>query len=99
MTTNAKIYIGVFLALGSCVVLGAFADGRPFDAAQFTAYLALAVFASFLKFGMPAFAGNMSFNFVFILLGILDLNFPQALLIGSAAVLIESLQRQKIRSS
>ena len=94
MTFNAKIYVSVLLALGFCVLASTFAHASPVDA-RFAAYFALSVFASVLKVGMPALAGSMSFNFLFVLIAIIDLGMPQALLIGTASILIESLWRAK----
>ena len=94
MTFNAKIYVSVLLALGFCVLASAFAQGSPMDA-RFASYLALSIFASVLKVGMPALAGSMSFGFLFVLISIVDLGLAQALLIGSASILIESLWRRR----
>src|SRR5260370_29066571 len=99
MLQNRKIYLTVFATLGFFVLAGAFADSRPIDATRFLAYFALAVTASFLKVSMPAIAGNLSFNFFFVLIGILDLTLPQTLMIGATSVLVESLLRQKTRPS
>src|SRR3954451_15637979 len=98
MNTNAKIYVTVFLALGFCVILGAFADPRPMEATRFLGYFTLALIASLFKVTMPAIAGNMSFNFLFVLISIMDLTLPQTLAIGLTATLIESLLRHKPRA-
>jgi diguanylate cyclase (GGDEF)-like protein/putative nucleotidyltransferase with HDIG domain len=97
MTTNAKIYVSVLVALGLCVLAAALAQGPEVESARFASYLALAVFASILKVGMPALAGNMSFHFLFVLLGIVDLSLTQTLFIGSTSILIETLWRPKVR--
>ena len=99
MNTNARIYVTVFLALGFCVILGAFADPRPMEATRFLGYFTLAVIASLLKTTMPAIAGNMSFNFLFILISIMDLTLPQTLVIGLTSTLIESILRPNKRIS
>src|SRR5438270_3398748 len=97
MTTNAKIYVTVFMTLGFCVILGAIADARSMEASRFLGYFVLSFIASLLKVTMPAIAGNMSFNFLFVLISIMDLTLPQTLAIGLAAVLVESLFRLKAR--
>src|SRR5689334_11007188 len=99
MNTNARIYVTVFLALGFCVILGAFADPRPMEATRFLGYFTLAIIASLLKVTMPAIAGNMSFNFLFILISIMDLTLPQTLVIGLTSTLIESILRPQKRIS
>ncbi len=99
MNTNARIYVTVFLALGFCVILGAFGGPRPFEAARFFSYFGLAVIASLLKVTMPAVAGNMSFNYLFVLISIMDLNLPQTLAIGLTSTLIESVLRPRVRAT
>src|ERR1700716_856683 len=99
MTSNARIYITAFLALGLAVLGVAFSDWRPVEPEKFASYFIIAILASVLKVSMPAMAGNMSFNFLFVLIGVVDLTLPGTLLLGCSAVLIESIWRPRIRSS
>jgi diguanylate cyclase (GGDEF)-like protein/putative nucleotidyltransferase with HDIG domain len=91
MTTNAKVYATVVLALGFFVLAGAFAEGWLVEASKFACYLTLAILAFALKAGMPGVAGPMSFAFLFVLIGIVDLTPPQTLVIGIVCTLIEGL--------
>jgi len=54
--------------------------------------------SSGLKVQIPGLDGTMSVNFLFILLGVLELSLPQTLLIGCTATLVQCLwqARQKI---
>ena len=45
--------------------------------AQFICYLLIAMLASRLKVNLPGITGTMSVNFLFILLGILELSFAE----------------------
>ena len=55
------------------------------DLARFVCYVAVAVLASGLKVQLPGIDGTMSVNFLFILLGIMELSLPETLVIGCAA--------------
>jgi diguanylate cyclase (GGDEF)-like protein/putative nucleotidyltransferase with HDIG domain len=60
------------------------------DPIKFLCYLAVALLASSLKIKLPGINGTMSVNFLFILLGVLELSFGETLVIGFAAVLVQS---------
>jgi putative nucleotidyltransferase with HDIG domain len=57
------------------------------DPVKFVCYLTAAVLASSLKVSLPGIEGTLSVNFLFTLLGILELGLPETLLIGLASVL------------
>jgi diguanylate cyclase (GGDEF)-like protein/putative nucleotidyltransferase with HDIG domain len=61
------------------------------DLLRFSCYLTIAVFASSLKVQLPGIDGTMSVNFLFILLGILELSLPETLVIGCSAALVQCL--------
>lgn len=56
---------------------------------RFVAYLVICMLASRLKVSLPGIEGSISVNFLFILLGIVELNFSQTLAIGCAATLAQ----------
>jgi putative nucleotidyltransferase with HDIG domain len=89
VTTNAKLYVSTFLMLGVCVLAMAFAEWRLENPFRFAAYFLLALTASILKVAMPGMAGRMPFNFLFVLVGLIELSLPETLLIGCTAVMIE----------
>ncbi|HUS05847.1 MAG TPA: HD domain-containing phosphohydrolase [Bryobacteraceae bacterium] len=99
MTFNARIYIAVFLALGFAVLGASLGNWLPTHPAKFAAYFVVALLASVLKVSLPGMAGRMSFNFLFVLMGIVDLALPETLIIGSCALLIESVWRPRVRST
>ncbi|HEY1657959.1 MAG TPA: HD domain-containing phosphohydrolase [Candidatus Sulfotelmatobacter sp.] len=78
--------IATFLAAAACLFL-AFTHWRPDETIRFLCYLALAVLASPLKVSLPG--GTLSVNFLFTLLGILELNLPETLLLGIAGTLVQ----------
>ncbi len=79
------------------MLAGAFADGWLVDATRFACYLSLAILSSILKVGLPGVAGSISFAFLFVLIGMVDLSFPETLVIGVTCVLIELIWHPKRR--
>ena len=86
---QARVFIyGISLLAAACYG-AAFWQLGPVDAVQFLCYLTLALVASALKVTLPGIEGTMSVNFLFILLGIMELNYPETLALGCAAVLVQ----------
>ena len=80
------------------VVLGsALWHWQSADLARFVCYLAVAVLASGLKVQLPGIDGTMSVNFLFILLGVMELSLPETLLIGCTATLVQSVWHARNR--
>ncbi len=61
------------------------------DLTRFVCYLAVAVLASGLKVQLPGIDGTMSVNFLFILLGVVELSLSETLVIGCTATLVQSV--------
>jgi diguanylate cyclase (GGDEF)-like protein/putative nucleotidyltransferase with HDIG domain len=91
MSIRAKLFIGAMVACGVSASTFAFAHWQSTDPIKFACYLFVAVLASSLKLHLPGFNGTMSVNFLFILLGILDLSLPETLIIGCAATFAQCL--------
>jgi len=58
---------------------------------RFFCYLVIAVLASRMKVRLPGIDGTMSVNFLFVLLGVLEMSLAETLLIGCAAGLAQCL--------
>src|ERR1700689_3419389 len=84
----------VFIAAMALAALGCFCIAvvhwQSTDPLKFLCYLGVTVLASSLKIKLPGINGTMSVNFLFILLGVLELSFGETLMIGFAAVLVQS---------
>ena len=89
MSTKAKLFIGVVLVAGATILGMGAAHWNCADPFHFGAYLAIALVASVLKVSLPGITGTMSVNFLFILIGIVELSLPETLLLGSAAALVQ----------
>ena len=91
MPFKARLFIGMTAAAGVAVALQAFARGHAIEPVRFICYLAIALMASRLKVRLPGIDGTMSVNFLFVLLGVLELSLAETLLIGCAAGLAQCL--------
>jgi putative nucleotidyltransferase with HDIG domain len=93
MLQEEKSGASVFIALMALAALGSFAlaftHWQPSDPLKFSCYLVAALLASSLKVSLPGIEGTLSVNFLFTLLGILELGLPETLLIGLAATLAQ----------
>lgn len=86
-TTAVRAFVAAMSLAGSLSLLFAFSQWHSSDAVKFVAYLVAALFASSLKVIVPGIEGTLSVNFLFTLLGILELGLPETLIIGLASTL------------
>lgn len=91
MSTRTKLFVGITVSLGMVVLCSALWHWQSADLTRFACYLAVAVLASSLKVQLPGIDGTMSVNFLFILLGVMELSLPETLVIGCMATLIQSI--------
>src|ERR1700680_702812 len=93
MPQERKSCASVFIALMALAALGCFAlaltHWQSSDPVKFACYLGAALLASSLKVSLPSIEGTLSVNFLFTLLGILELSLPETLLIGLASTLAQ----------
>ena len=99
MPIKARIYIASMWVAGLAAIALAILKWECQDPVRFAAYFVLALLASGLKIYLPGIRGTMSVNFLFILIGILDLSFAETILIGCAATLVQSFYHAKLRPS
>lgn len=91
MSTQTKLFVGITTSLGLAVLCSAEWHWQSADLTRFICYLAVAVLASGLKVQLPGIDGTMSVNFLFILLGVVELSLPETLVIGCTASLVQSI--------
>jgi hypothetical protein len=89
LTPGAKLLISLVVTAGTGVLLYAAINPISKNIAQFICYLLIALLASRLKVNLPGITGTMSVNFLFILLGILELSFTETLVLGTAAIMVQ----------
>src|SRR2546426_259026 len=92
---RAQALISLVVAVGTGVLLYAAVYPTSKNIAQFICYLLIAILAARLKVHLPGITGTMSVNFLFILLGVLELSLPETLILGSAAVVVQCFYRDR----
>jgi diguanylate cyclase (GGDEF)-like protein/putative nucleotidyltransferase with HDIG domain len=87
--SGARLFVclAAFAAMGCFGI--AFAHWHSSDPIQFLCYFAVALIASSFKVTLPGIDGTMSVNFLFILLGVLEMSFAETLMLGFGSVLIQ----------
>ena len=95
MSPAARAFISVVVLVGICVLIYAVLNGTSKDPLRFVCYLTVAMVASRMKVNLPGITGTMSVNFLFILLGILELSFSETMALGCAAVLVQCFYRDR----
>jgi diguanylate cyclase (GGDEF)-like protein/putative nucleotidyltransferase with HDIG domain len=91
MSTRTKLFVGTTVSLGIVVMASALFHWQSADLTRFVCYLIVAALASSLKVQLPGIDGTMSVNFLFILLGVMELSLPETLAIGCTATLVQSV--------
>ncbi len=97
LSLQTRIFIGATASIGLVVMSYSFWHWQSQDFMRFACYLAVAILASGLKVQLPGIDGTMSVNFLFILLGVLELSLPETLVIGCTATLVQSVWQARKR--
>lgn len=98
MPGKAKIYIKSTIALGFLLIAGTLLlSGQYPDLWRYCSYFSLALIASTLKVRLPGLTGTISTNFLFILIGTVELTFAETITMGCAAVVVQCMWRARTR--
>ena len=97
LSIQTKAFVGITVCLGLTVLIYGLSHWQSQDLTRFACYLAVAVLASGLKVQLPGIDGTMSVNFLFILMGVMELSLPETLVIGCAATLFQSVWQTRKR--
>jgi len=93
MSRKAQAYIWFVCALGvGCLAAANWEMQHP---TRFAIYLLICLVASALKVNLPGILGTMSVNFLFILIGILDLGAGQTMLMGLLGAIVQCVWKPK----
>ena len=93
LSVQARSFLAAIVIVGTAAMLSGAAQWQTGDFAKFLSYLVVALVASFLKVKLPGITSTMSVNFLFVLVGVVELSVPQTLVIGCSATLIQALAR------
>jgi diguanylate cyclase (GGDEF)-like protein/putative nucleotidyltransferase with HDIG domain len=95
MNAGARVFIAVVVLCGISVLTYTVLHGASRDPLKFVSYLVIALVASRLKVNLPGITGTMSVNFLFLLLGVLELSFSETMALGCAAVVVQCFDRDR----
>ena len=91
MPKRALAFILLTAALGVAIIVSGALHWQTQDGLRFFCYLLVALLSSGMKVQLPGIDGTMSVSFLFILIGIMELSFPETLIIGCACCLVQAL--------
>jgi diguanylate cyclase (GGDEF)-like protein/putative nucleotidyltransferase with HDIG domain len=92
---RARLYVVFVTLCGMACLWDANWDMSHFF--RFACYLVVCILASGLKVNLPGILGTMSVNFLFILIGILDMSAGQTLLMGCLGAMVQCVWKPKSR--
>ena len=95
MSAAPRFFVAVVVLCGTAVMTYAVLHGKSDNPIKFICYLLIALAASRLKVNLPGITGTMSVNFLFLLLGVLELSFSETMALGCAAVVVQCLERDR----
>src|ERR1035438_5627879 len=90
-----RLFIAVVVLCGTAVLTYSVMHGRSENPLKFFCYLVIALAASRLKVNLPGITGTMSVNFLFLLLGVLELSLSETMALGCAAVVVQCIGRDR----
>ncbi len=90
-----RFFIAVVVLCGTAVLTYSVTHGQSENPLKFFCYLVIALAASRLKVNLPGITGTMSVNFLFLLLGVLELSLSEAMALGCAAVVVQCFDRDR----
>ena len=96
MTKRTQLYIGLTIASGGALLVSCLASaGTASHSWAYLVYCLLASISSAMKVRIPGIKGNISVNFLFILISIAVFTFAETVLMASLACIAQCLWRPK----
>jgi diguanylate cyclase (GGDEF)-like protein/putative nucleotidyltransferase with HDIG domain len=95
MSAAPRSFIAAVVLCGISALTYTVLHGKSENPLKFFCYLVVALAASRLKVNLPGINGTMSVNFLFLLLGVLELGLAETMALGCAAVVVQCLDRQR----
>src|SRR5579872_4284065 len=95
LSLPAKLFIGLTIVAGTAILVLGGVHQSSKNIAEFICYLGIAILASRLKVNLPGITGTLSVNFLFILIGVLELSFTETLILGAVSMLAQCLYPER----
>ena len=97
LTRSAKLFIGMMVMAAAAMIAGVTFQRQIWHPVlTFTLFLA-AVATSRMKVKLPGLNGNMSVNLPFLLLSVVTINATESILIGLAAIIVQTWPKRGAR--
>jgi diguanylate cyclase (GGDEF)-like protein/putative nucleotidyltransferase with HDIG domain len=95
LSVASKLFIALIVIAGTGILAWGGIHPSSKNIAQFICYLGIAILASRLKVNLPGITGTLSVNFLFILIGVLELSFTETLILGAVSMLAQCLYPER----
>ncbi len=95
MTLKAKIYVYSMIVGGGSLLVYDMLQWRNEQMPRFLVYLTVALLGSGMKVNLPSITGTLSVNFFFILVGVVEMNLTQTLVVGVGSILAQYIWKNK----
>jgi diguanylate cyclase (GGDEF)-like protein/putative nucleotidyltransferase with HDIG domain len=95
LSIAAKVFMSLTIVVGTAILAWGAIHQSSKNIAEFICYLGIAILASRLKVNLPGTTGTLSVNFLFILIGVLELSFTETLILGAVSMLAQSLHPER----
>ncbi len=91
LPVGAKGFIALIIASGMAALLYGGIHQSSKNIAEFICYLGIAILASRLRVTLPGITGTLSVNFLFILVGVVELSYAETITLGAVSMLAQCL--------
>jgi len=91
----AQVFIYLVVILGIMVLVYGGIHQSSRNIAEFICYVGIAILASRMKVNLPGITGTLSVNFLFILIGVLELSFTETLILGAISMVAQCLYPER----
>jgi len=89
LSSGAKVFVALVIAAGMASLLRGAIHQESKNIAEFICYLGIAILASRLRVTLPGITGTLSVNFLFILVGVAELSYSEAITMGAISMLAQ----------
>jgi diguanylate cyclase (GGDEF)-like protein/putative nucleotidyltransferase with HDIG domain len=91
----ARLFITAIVIAGMATLIYGGIHQSSKNIAEFICYLGIAILSSRLKVNLPGITGTLSVNFLFILVGVLELSLTETLILGAVSMLAQCLYPER----
>ncbi len=95
LSIAAKLYVSLTVIAGLATLVYGGIHQSSKNIAEFICYLGIAILASRLKVNLPGITGTLSVNFLFILIGVLELSFTETVILGAISMVAQCLYPER----